>query len=184
MSKLSTRLKSWSNFNPKFGQVPNWMIEIPEGFILCIDTREQSPLFLLHGSGIGKHIKGELLTLKLALPFGDYSCRGFEQEIAIERKSIPDLYGSLFQNWERFKAELESLSKYPRKWIVIEGAESDIFKYQDFSKIHPNSIRGRLCSIEIRLGIPIYYGASRIDCEGFCLQRLVKYYRLKREGEI
>ncbi len=182
--KVSTRLRPWSGLNWKAGQTAPWEIEIPEGFILVIDTREQEALFLTHGSGIGKHIKGELLTLKASLPIGDYSIRGFEIEICIERKSIPDLCGSLFGDWERFKKELDKLSRYPRKWLVIEGLESDCLKFQDFSRVHPNSLAGRLCSIEVRLGIPIYYGETRLDCERFVLSRLVKYFNLKRSGEI
>lgn len=53
---------------------------------------------------------------------GDYSARGLEGRVAIERKSVSDLVGSLTHGRERFVRELERLATYDFKAIVIEGS--------------------------------------------------------------
>lgn len=146
----------------------------PEDFILVVDTREQDALFK-------RPLKG-LVMVRDTIPAGDYSVRGFESEIVIERKSINDLYGSMFGDWDRESKKLLQIAEYRRKWLLIEGPESEVLKFQQFSTVHPNSMRGRLVSIQIRLGIPIYYAATRKDAERFVLDMLTKYYRVKREG--
>jgi len=146
----------------------------PEDFILIVDTREQDALFK-------KPAKG-LVMVRDTIPVGDYSVRGFESEVVVERKSINDLYGSLFGDWEREYKKLVKIAGYKRKWLVIEGLESEVLQFQQFSTVHPNSMRGRLISIQMRLGIPVYYAETRKDAERFVLDVLIKYYRIKREG--
>ena len=53
----------------------------PRDIVAIIDTREQAPLDL-----------SPLRTEKGTLTTGDYSIKGLESEIAIERKSLPDLH--------------------------------------------------------------------------------------------
>ena len=154
--------------------MPKFEHNLPSDFILVIDTREQDALFK-------RPIKG-LVTVRDTIPAGDYSVRGFESEIVIERKSINDLYGSLFSDWEREGAKLLKIAELKRKWLLIEGTEDEVLSFQQFSTVHPNSMRGRLVSIQIRLGIPIYYARTRSDAERFTLDILTKYYRIKREG--
>lgn len=153
---------------------PDFEFKIPQDFILVIDTREQDQLFK-------RPMKG-LVTVRDTIPAGDYSVRGFETEIVIERKSLNDLYGSMFGDWEREGAKLEKIARCKRKWLLIEGTEDEVLSYQQFSTVHPNSMRGRLVSVQIRLGIPIYYAKTRSDAERFVLDTLCKYYRIKREG--
>jgi hypothetical protein len=62
---------------------------------IVIDTREQLPL------------EFNQPTLRGPLPTGDYSIKGLERFVAIERKSAGDLVGCLKgQNRERFEREL------------------------------------------------------------------------------
>jgi DNA excision repair protein ERCC-4 len=146
----------------------------PNDFILVVDTREQDALFK-------RPVKG-LVMVRDTIPAGDYSVRGFESEIVIERKSINDLYGSMFSDWDRESKKLLKIAEYRRKWLLIEGREDEVLQFQQFSTVHPNSMRGRLVSIQVRLGIPIYYASTRKDAERFVLDILTKYYRVKREG--
>lgn len=146
----------------------------PKDFILVVDTREQDALFK-------RPVKG-LVMVRDTIPVGDYSVRGFETEVVVERKSINDLYGSMFSDWDRESKKLLKIAEYRRKWLLIEGREDEVLSFQQFSTVHPNSMRGRLVSIQVRLGIPIYYAATRKDGERFVLDILTKYYRVKREG--
>ena len=52
----------------------------PEQITAIIDTREQAPLDL-----------APLATITGTLSTGDYSVKGLEAVVAIERKSLPDL---------------------------------------------------------------------------------------------
>jgi ERCC4-type nuclease len=162
-------------YNGKVGTQPKFDFTFPEGFVLIVDTREQAALFK-------KPPKG-LLVLRDTVPCGDYTVRGFETEIVIERKSIPDLYNSLFSDWERELKKLCRISEYKRKWLVVEGSEDETLCWQLHSGVHPNSMRARLCAIQIRLGIPIHYAATRHSAERFILDLLLRFYRDKRENK-
>jgi len=138
-----------------------------------IDTREQDALFK-------RSVKG-LTLCRNTLPTGDYSIVGFEDQIAVSRKTVSDLYSSLFADWEREIKVFERMAGMEWKALVIEGHEDDIYRWQDYSQVHPNSMRGRLCAIEIRFKLPVYYG-GRKDLERWILDRFIRYYRDKRDG--
>ena len=63
---------------------------------LLVDTREQRPLYF--GEGVPQR--------RATLPTGDYSVEGCEGLIAIERKSLGDLFGTVGQGRERFEREI------------------------------------------------------------------------------
>jgi len=156
----------------RVGTQPTFEYDFPDGFVLTVDTREQDQLFK-------RPLKG-LVTVRDTLTVGDYSVRGFEACIGVERKSIADLYGSLGKGRERFKRELEILQFYDRRWLFVEGTEQETLQWQEYSQMHPNSIRQALVSIEIRYGIPIYFFQYRKDMERKLLDLFVKYYKVKR----
>lgn len=168
------RIKPTFKFNPRAGQSFKFLFRFPEDFILVIDSREQTPLFLDHPP------KG-LVMVRDTLEVGDYSIRGFEGKIAVERKTIPDLLNCLGNDRERFKRELEKLQGYNWASIVVEGAESELYQYQDFSLMHPESVRQSMASIEIRHNVHFFYG-RRADIERWVLDRLIKFWKVRREG--
>jgi ERCC4-type nuclease len=177
----------YTTLNPKSGQSAPWRIDIPDGLVMVIESDEQLPLFLQHGSICkSKDYDGELLTTRRTLPIGDYSIKGFEHYITFERKKGEELYSCLVDPlWtEREKAKFTKISRWAHKWLVIENSEADVLRFQDYSKVSPNFIRSRLAELELRLRIPIYYADGRNEAERFILYRASKFYRLKREGEI
>ena len=152
--------------------------DLPDGFIVVVDTRETDPL-LFRGN---KPRKGIPLVRK-TLSYGDYSILGFEECISVERKKVGDLFTCLGSQRERFKRELEKLSGFERKWLLIEDLEGEVLQPQEHGSMHPNAVRQSLVSIEIKLGIPIHYTPNKTWSEIWVLDRLVKYYRWKRGGE-
>ena len=158
--------------NTRVGTQPTFEYDFPDGFVLTVDTREQDVLFKRPPKG--------LVLVRDTLDVADYSIRGWESSIAVERKNLTDLYGSLGKNRERFKRELEILQFYDRRWIMVEASEYEVLCWQEYSQVHPNSIRQSLVSIEIRYGIPIYFFQYRKDMERKLLDLFVKYYRVKR----
>lgn len=153
--------------------LPQFTFNFPNEFVLICDTREQTPLFM------PKPPKG-LIIVRDTLPYGDYSIKGFENLIAIERKTVQDLWTSLTSDAKRFKAELEELAKYERRYILIEGVESEFLSWQPDRKIHPNTIRMALASIEAKGGIPVHQAESREMAERWVLDLFIKYFEFKR----
>ena len=116
------------------------------------------------------------------LPVGDYSIRGWENQVAVERKTISDLLGCLGNDRERFKRELEKLKVYEWKAISVEGTEDELFQFHDFSLMDPNSVRQSVVSINIRYGVQFYFNSKRLSIERWILDHLIKFFRVKREG--
>lgn len=173
---MGQKIKPYS-INPKAGTSPEFTFTFQEGFVLIIDTREQAPLF------INKPPRGLMLSRDY-LPIGDYSIKGFEGQISIERKASLDLFNCLGKDRERFKKELILLSGYLRKYVVVEATEEEILAFSTYSKMHPNSVRQSIASIEIRYGIGFHYEPDRKRLERWVLDRFIKFYKLKRAGEL
>lgn len=117
-------------------------------FTVIIDTREQSPYQFRTFKADAKHktpsgiirplfIPVEVATLKTA----DYSIKGFETEIAIERKSLTDLFGTLGSGRERFERELQRLSEFKVAHIVIEADWRTVIEFPpERTKLSPKSV--------------------------------------------
>jgi ERCC4-type nuclease len=95
---------------------------------VIVDSREQAPFTFtgLHGDAKEKHRPLIVPLLRKALKSGDYSVDGYEDRVAIERKSLADLFSTLGQNRERFVAELERLNELDFAAVVIEAPVSMI----------------------------------------------------------
>lgn len=120
----------------------------PTDFTIVIDSREQTPLNF-------KIKDFEIPTLVKALPTADYSVKGLEQHIAVERKSLPDLVACVTRERERFEKELQRLQAYPTRLLVIESTWSEIEAGNYRSKTNPQSVVGSLISWQERYSIPI-----------------------------
>jgi hypothetical protein len=91
----------------------------PCPFMIIVDTREQKPFEF---RGIDDH-RGHVLevaTTRRKLDAGDYSILGLEQEIAVERKTKPDMYGTAGKGRDRFEREIELLAAMAAPAIVIQ----------------------------------------------------------------
>jgi len=169
------KIRPLTKRNPKAGKSIKFTFDFPDGFVVVIDTREQSPLF-------AESLPKGLVIVRDSLEVGDYSVRGFENQITIERKTISDLLGCLTHDRERFKRELEKLRAYKWKAVCLEGTEDELLQFNDFSLIHPNSTRQSVVSINIRYGIQFYFSSKRSNIERWVLDHLIKFYLVKREG--
>lgn len=114
-----------------------------ESVVAIIDTREQHPLDL-------SPLRSEAGTLAT----GDYSVKGLESVVAIERKSLPDLLGCIGQDRERFEREIVRLLAYPCRAIVIEATWPDLERGEWRSKVTPQAAVGS-CLGWIAQGVPM-----------------------------
>jgi ERCC4-type nuclease len=117
--------------------------------VFVVDSREQRPYSFTSAGSVVK-----------ALPAGDYSLEGFEEKIAIERKSLSDYISSVVHNRRRFEAELQKLTGYEYAWVVVEGSLVDVLAGNYRSRINPKSLLGITTSLMTDY-IPIVFAGNR-----------------------
>ena len=116
--------------------------------VVIVDSREQTPLeFHRLPSRVG------------TLTQGDYSVAGLESDFAVERKSIPDLLGSLTSGRERFMREIDRLRGCGFCRLLVVGLEDDISSGRYRSNANPKAIMHSLYAIESR-GLPVVFSPS------------------------
>jgi DNA excision repair protein ERCC-4 len=118
--------------------------ELPiDKLVALVDTREQAPLEL-----------APLASEAATLATGDYSLRGLEHVIAVERKSLPDLLGCVGRERERFDREVQRLLAYPVRALVVESSWQQIESGGWRGEILPQAVLGSLLGW-IALGLPV-----------------------------
>lgn len=108
-----------------------------------IDTREQDPLDL-----------SPLCEERATLTTGDYSIRGLEHVVAIERKSLPDLLACCGRERERFDREVMRLLAYPTSALVVESNWAEIEAGDWRSELTPSQVIGSLLGW-VAMGLPL-----------------------------
>lgn len=82
--------------------------------------------------------------------FGDYSIEGYESKFAIERKSVPDLFGTLSSRRDRFEAEIKRLHEDCEfACVIIEGDWPQILNWRGHGP-DPKSIHGTIIAWQQR----------------------------------
>jgi len=133
---------------------------------IVIDTREKTP-YPFEGA------------IKTALLIGDYSITGLEDEIAIERKQVEEMFFVCGQQRKRFLDEL-SRSEFLKYFaIVIEGNMDDIIKKQHFSKgVTPRAVMRSLLTWSVQYGAHVFFCGSRENGMATTLCLLEKYLKI------
>jgi len=103
--------------------------------IILYDTREKFPWTF----GVDQYVDD---VLKQKLSTGDYTLRGYESRLCIERKKT---VSELAQNitTKRFHNELERMKQFEWAFLILEFSVSDILNYPS-SKDVPKHIRKKL----------------------------------------
>lgn len=150
--------------------------------ILC-DTREKTP-FLFENLPIRgyKSIRSEIATLKT----GDYSIKGFEDKFVIERKSVGDLCGTLTGGHERFMREMERMTPFDIKYIIIEGTPIDVIKHcQQYGMLNSvNTIFQTLTAYAYHYKVRIKFCKSCKDATEYAARKIIEYWGEKNESEL
>lgn len=111
--------------------------------VAVVDTREQRPLDL----SPMQMVPGTLAT-------GDYSVKGLEHVVSVERKSLPDLLACVGQERERFDREVQRLLAYPTRALVVEATWQDIEAGNWQSRVSAAAALGSLLGW-VAMGLPI-----------------------------
>lgn len=109
----------------------------------------------------------------IKLDVGDYTVKGLEGVLMIERKTLGDLWNTLgnVESYKRFLREMERAKNHRIKYLVIEATLAEVNKgYYWFlpggrkkkAKVSSNNILAKLISLEVKHGVHVIF-AGRID---------------------
>ncbi len=125
---------------------------------IIIDTREQEPWTFAN-----------LPSEPGTLDSGDYSIRGLEHVVALERKSLPDLLTCCGSERERFVRELIRLRAYPYRAVVCECTLADLEEGDWRSRLLPTQVLGSVASWQARY-VPFVFAGNH-DAAGRWAER-------------
>ena len=137
--------------------------------IIIIDTREQKPYKLPN-------------SITATLQTGDYSLKGFEDKITIERKTKTDAYGSLGKGRKRFEREFIRLSGFDYAAVIIECSAKNFIIKPKYSRLNPKSAINTLVSWSIRYGVHVWFASDR-KIGRFLTYRMLEKYWKERSGK-
>lgn len=137
--------------------------------LILVDTREKAPLKFACGQE------------RKCLPCGDYGATFYEghlHETIWERKSIPDLYGTLTQGYDRFRRMIQKAADKKITIIIgIEGSKEKVLKGYSHSARDPESIIKQLETIKNKYGVAHEFFPSRISMANY----IVDFYLTRYE---
>ena len=119
------------------------------------DSREQAPYAFNAPRYAGTIV--EVGTLQT----GDYSLAGLTDRIALERKSLSDLCGTLAAGRQRFQRECERGRGLQYFGLIIEASMDDVRRHNYRSQMTPQSLLQTLAAWSIRYGLHVHWCGSR-----------------------
>lgn len=154
-------------------------------YTVVIDNREQRPYSFSAPIRVAALRKSFSVTSRRGtLHTGDYSLLTLESEIAVERKSLADLFSTLGAGRERFTRELARLATFRSASIVVEAEWSTIFTAPPArSKLSPRTIFMSVVSWRNRYpNIGWWFLPSRDVAEACTIRILDDYWRKRKAG--
>jgi ERCC4-type nuclease len=140
--------------------------------IITIDRREKYPWVFDAPSVVQK------------LDVGDYSLLGFHNEVAIERKSLGNVIGSLSYERTRFEPELQRGRDLQCFCVIIEANWQDVFNKNYRSEMSPNAVRESVIAFQVRYGTPFIFTGSRSLAARLCESYLLRFLQEKKPGQL
>lgn len=138
----------------------------PEPFTIIVDSREQKPY------------RFERMAVA-ALPAGDYSIQGLENEVAIERKSRQDAYSSLGSGRARFERELARLSRLRYAAIVVESSLPDFLTPPPFTRMNPKAAVNSFIAWSVKYRVCVFFAGDRVHAQALTRRLLEKYWKYR-----
>jgi len=135
---------------------------------IVIDTREQLPY------------EFETSVTK-TLKTGDYSILGLENDVAVERKTKEDAYGSCGARRVRFEKEMMRLSKFNYAAVVIEASLSSLLTPPSYTKVSPLVVVNSFVSWTVKYGVHVFFASNREYARNLVQLILQKYWKYHKE---
>ena len=118
------------------------------------------------------------------LDVGDYTIKGLEEVLMVERKTLGDLWGTLANpvNYKRFLKEMKRAENHPYKFLVIEASLADIDRGYNWSKVPANNIHAKLVSLQVKHNLHVIFAGREDRARKYVRRLLVKMNGYYREG--
>jgi len=146
---------------------------------IVVDPREQTPWTFPAEYALGKY-KIRTTTVRDTLQSGDYSMVGFEQQVALERKSLDDFIGSISTGRTRFERELHRLRGFDFAAVLVEGTLTDVRLGAYRSQVKPQAAIGSIAGLWNRFRVPFTFVG---DQGGWLCWELLYHYLKQRYEE-
>ncbi|MCD4674971.1 MAG: hypothetical protein K8S18_03115 [Desulfobacula sp.] len=145
--------------------------------IIFADTREQLPYTF---------DKWPVEVKEDSLSTGDYSLPGFEDVVAIERKTLDDLINCLMgKNRIRFEKELTRARFYELFAVVVESDLITLANGNYQSNMKPHAALQTISAFHVRYGIPFLFCGGRSGAEYIVYSLLSKYlYEIEKRFKL
>lgn len=151
-------------------------------FVIIVDSREKDPLDFSPFADCGDcKISVERATLNC----GDYSLRGWEHHLMIERKSLQDCVSTLTHGRDRFMREVyDRGSVVPCKHIVVEASWRELSSPYTFARgANPLSIVNTLYSLMMPpVNAHVFAARNRMLCAWYVVNVCVNFHRRMTKG--
>ena len=135
---------------------------------IVVDTREKLPY---------RFDSQFVQVTRSALTAGDYSLVGYEQQVAVERKSLGDFVKSVIHNRDRFEREIIKLTEYDAACVLVEAELGDVMAHRYRGYAHPNAVIGSAIALFVDHGVPFIFGSTREIAGRFTAGFLQRYYK-------
>jgi len=135
--------------------------------IIKIDSREQTPLDFTVGGAVSRI---DVIGLPVADYWGELE-NGTEIPTIFERKTIPDLFGTLTNGMDRFKKEInKAIDNNLQLVIIIEGSITNVLSGVKYSKAKGASIIKTLNTLFYKYGVVHTYCNDREEMKRIILE--------------
>lgn len=118
------------------------------------DTRENLPLDRFFSPAV----RVEVTTIGT----GDYTLAGYSSQLAIERKSLPDLVHCCGHDRERFTDQCRRMADYRVRMLVIEADEAEVVAGAYRSRIDYKSVVGCVRAVQMDYGVAAYWVGDQL----------------------
>ena len=139
---------------------------------ILVDSREQLP-FAFAGYPVEVSVG--------ALEAGDYSVRGFERRVVVERKSLTDLVGCLGGDRDRFERELQRLKACDVAAVIVEEPMDALRQGHYRGNLNPYSAWQSVLAFMQRYRVPFIFCTDRADAEQTTFDLLRHFARDRRK---
>lgn len=109
-------------------------------------------------------------SVRRKLETGDYSVEGYENLMAVERKSLADFTHTVIHDFHRFAAELDRLAVIEFSAVVVEADLDAVLrglKSQELRTVTPAALLGAATQITAHWNVPVQWCGSRAAARAF-----------------
>ena len=121
------------------------------------DTREQKRQDKALGWMFDHGFDPAPVVITRGLPTGDYSLLGLENDVIVERKTLPDLIACLGRERERFENELLRMRGFASAVVIVEALFDEVAQGNYRSKLNPKCAVQTVISFCANYRIPFFF---------------------------